>query len=89
MGGGSGSYRAPWLHYSLGGVLVPSGLLPPTFRDWVIPAISGQTQSYCKSADVDEAGQPQRIRKIYFSFLVLVMLKNMKEGLCHSLTRLC
>lgn len=37
--GGRGSYRALWLHYSAGGMLVPSGPLPPTFRDWVTPAV--------------------------------------------------
>lgn len=58
-GGGIDCYRAPWLHYSAGGMLIPSEILPPTFKDWVIPAVCWQAQPYCQSADVDKAGQPQ------------------------------
>lgn len=31
-GGGSGSYRAPWFHYRVVGMLLPSGVLPRTQR---------------------------------------------------------
>lgn len=82
------SYRASWLHHSAGGMLVPSSLLSPPFRDWVVPEVCRQAQFYCQSADVDKTVWPKCIRKISFSFFVLVMLKNMKKGLCHSLARL-
>lgn len=56
-------------------------------RDWVSHQSTGK-QSYCQSADVDKAGHSQHIRKASSSFLVFVLLKNMKEDFCLSLTML-
>lgn len=67
--------------------LLPSVVLPLSQRLGQ-PSIHRQTQSYCQSADVDKAGQSHHIRKASSSFLLFVLLKNMKENFCLSLTKL-
>lgn len=45
-----------------GEMLVLSGVIPPTFRDWLIPAVCKQAQSYFQSADVGKAGKLQHVK---------------------------
>lgn len=77
--GGSSSYRVPQQHCNAGGMLVPSGVIPPTFRDWLIPAVFKQAQSHFHSADAGKAEQLQHIRKMNFSFLLFVISCNVEE----------
>lgn len=73
-------YRPPWLHCNAGGMLVPSGVIPPTFRVWLIPAVCKQAQSYIQSADVGKAGQLQHVRKMSFSFFFAICDAEEHEG---------